>query len=202
MVLSNGGERARYITLTLCDGRGLLLHGEPCYRCVNHRRVVLMMDLSENMDRDELQSIIFLLHNKITKNQAKQITSFLDVVCVLEQTGELSNVKLELIEECVRNIRRNDLIRKIQSYRVCDSVKLSVCETGVQHIQVSVDVYDMNYDLRGVCVIIDCTGSEALLTHTFRQLGFHVFPYTQTEVCEVFNKLCPPARSHQEASCA
>lgn len=25
----------------------------------------------------------------------------------------------------------------------------------------------------------------ALLTHTFRQLGFHVFPYTQTEVCEV-----------------
>ncbi|XP_017314568.1 CASP8 and FADD-like apoptosis regulator a isoform X4 [Ictalurus punctatus] len=147
---------------------------------------VLMMDLSENMERNELESIIFMLHNKITKNQAKQITSFLDVVCVLEQTGEVSSVKLELIEECVRNIRRNDLIKKIQSYRVCETVKLSVCETGVQHSQVSVDEYNMNYDLRGVCVIIDSTGNGgALLTHTFRQLGFHVFPYTQTEVCEV-----------------
>lgn len=43
------------------------------------------------------------------------------MVCVLEQTGEVSSVKLELIEECVRNIRRNDLIKKIQSYRGTDT---------------------------------------------------------------------------------
>ncbi|KAF5888782.1 CASP8 and FADD-like apoptosis regulator, partial [Clarias magur] len=146
---------------------------------------VLMMDLSESLETDELQSIIFLLQNKIKKTKTKQITSFLDVVCVLEQIGEVSSVKLELIEECVRNIRRNDLIKKIQSYRVCETLKLSVCETETQHLQVPVDKYNMNYDLRGVCVIIDCTGNEReMLTHTFTQLGFHVFLYTQTEVCE------------------
>ncbi|XP_053085375.1 CASP8 and FADD-like apoptosis regulator a isoform X2 [Pangasianodon hypophthalmus] len=147
---------------------------------------VLMKDLSESLETDELQSIIFLLHNRITKKQAKQITSFLDVVSVLEQTGEVSSEQLELIEKCMRNIRRNDLIKKIQSYRVCETAKLSVCETGVQHIQVPVDEYNMNYDLRGVCVIIDCTGNDGeMLTHTFKQLGFHVFSYTQTQVCEV-----------------
>ncbi|KAM9493746.1 CASP8 and FADD-like apoptosis regulator a isoform 2-T7 [Clarias gariepinus] len=146
---------------------------------------VLMMDLSESLETDELQSIIFLLQNKIKKTKTKQITSFLDVVCVLEQIGEVSNVKLELIEECVRNIRRNDLIKRIQSYRVCETLKLSVCETGAQHVQVPVDEYNMNYDHRGVCVIIDCTGNDGeMLTHTFTQLGFRVFLYAQTEVCE------------------
>ncbi|XP_043108759.1 CASP8 and FADD-like apoptosis regulator a isoform X2 [Puntigrus tetrazona] len=78
---------------------------------------VLMADVSENLEKEELQSLLFLLSRTLPKERLARATSFLDVVVELEKLDELSCDKLDLLEQCLRNIRRLDLVIKIQAYK-------------------------------------------------------------------------------------
>lgn len=78
---------------------------------------VLMADVSENLDKEDLQSLIFLLSSILPKERSTRATSFLDVVVELEKLNEVSCEKLDFLEKCLKNIRRNDLVKKIQAYR-------------------------------------------------------------------------------------
>ncbi|KAK1802453.1 hypothetical protein P4O66_022113 [Electrophorus voltai] len=52
------------------------------------------------------------------------------------------------------------------------------------------DDYNINCELRGLCVIIDCIGCDGvLLKHTFEQLGFQVFLHTMLTVEEMHSVL-------------
>ncbi|XP_066511140.1 CASP8 and FADD-like apoptosis regulator [Hoplias malabaricus] len=185
---------------------------------------VLMMELSENLEEEDLKSLIFLLKSSIPRGPLHRATNFLDVVVELEKMEKVSCEKLELIEQSLKNIRRLDLVRRIQSYqrgqhgnqqdisqravtqnntqfgfRVThqspvrtqqieefENLKLSVEETGAQQLQVSVDQYHINKELQGVCLIIDCIGSDGnLLKGTFQNLGFQVELYSLQSVREV-----------------
>ncbi|XP_051957610.1 CASP8 and FADD-like apoptosis regulator a [Xyrauchen texanus] len=77
---------------------------------------VLMADVSENLENDELQSLIFLLSSTLPKERLARATSFLDVVVELEKLDEVSCDKLDLVEQCLRNIHRIDLVKRIQAY--------------------------------------------------------------------------------------
>lgn len=78
---------------------------------------VLMVDVSDGLDKDELKSFIFLLNNILPKEKVKKATSFLDVVVELEKLDEVSCDKLDLVEMCFKNIRRMDLVKRIQAYQ-------------------------------------------------------------------------------------
>ncbi|CAM4731896.1 hypothetical protein PO909_020349 [Leuciscus waleckii] len=78
---------------------------------------VLMADVNENLDKEELNSIIFLLNHILPKERMARATSFLDVVVELEKLDEVSCDKLELLERCLRNIKRMDLVKRIQAYQ-------------------------------------------------------------------------------------
>ncbi|XP_077059818.1 CASP8 and FADD-like apoptosis regulator a [Siphateles boraxobius] len=78
---------------------------------------VLMADVSANLDKEELQSLIFLLNCILPKERMARATSFLDVVVELEKLDEVSCDKLELLEQCLKNIKRIDLVKRIQAYQ-------------------------------------------------------------------------------------
>uniref|UniRef100_A0A672MDI6 CASP8 and FADD-like apoptosis regulator n=1 Tax=Sinocyclocheilus grahami TaxID=75366 RepID=A0A672MDI6_SINGR len=78
---------------------------------------VLMADVSENLEDEELQSLIFLLSSTLAKERLARATSFLDVVVELEKLDEVSCDKLDLLEQCLRNIHRMDLVERIEAYK-------------------------------------------------------------------------------------
>uniref|UniRef100_A0A4W4EPZ7 CASP8 and FADD-like apoptosis regulator n=1 Tax=Electrophorus electricus TaxID=8005 RepID=A0A4W4EPZ7_ELEEL len=139
---------------------------------------VLMMELGENLDAEELNSFIFLIRSTVPKGILDRAKSFLDVVVELEKLDEVSCENLGLVEECLTNIRRVDLAKRCYLKLV-----LYVCQgTG--------DDYNINCELRGLCVIIDCIGCDGvLLKHTFEQLGFQVFLHTMLTVEEMHSVL-------------
>ncbi|XP_059393675.1 CASP8 and FADD-like apoptosis regulator isoform X2 [Carassius carassius] len=138
---------------------------------------VLMADVSENLGNEELQSLIFLLSSTLPKERLAKATSFLDVVVELEKLDEVSCDKLDLLEQCLRNINRMDLVKRIQYYknREFQNLKVSVPETGTQHLQALMEQYEMTPEQRGLCVIIDCVGFDGeMMNQTFKCLGFKV----------------------------
>ncbi|KAJ7345471.1 hypothetical protein JRQ81_001421 [Phrynocephalus forsythii] len=80
---------------------------------------VLMSEINENLDKEDLSSLAFLLtgrrggsHVKMAKDK-----SFLSIVTDLEKRGQASSDHLDLIEDCFRHIHRNDLVKMIQKYK-------------------------------------------------------------------------------------
>ncbi|KAK2874134.1 hypothetical protein QQF64_003927 [Cirrhinus molitorella] len=78
---------------------------------------ILMADVSENLKDEELQSLIFLLSSTLPKERLARATSFLDVVVELEKLDEVSSDKLDLLEQCLIDIHRIDLVKRIQAYK-------------------------------------------------------------------------------------
>ncbi|XP_044526574.1 CASP8 and FADD-like apoptosis regulator [Gracilinanus agilis] len=78
---------------------------------------VLMTQLSEDMDKSEVTSFIFLLRDYIGGGKPYKNKSFLDVVIELEKVNLIAPDKLDLLEKCLKNIHRIDLKKKIQKYK-------------------------------------------------------------------------------------
>uniref|UniRef100_F7F390 CASP8 and FADD-like apoptosis regulator n=1 Tax=Monodelphis domestica TaxID=13616 RepID=F7F390_MONDO len=78
---------------------------------------VLMTQLSEDMDKSEVTSFVFLLRDYIGGGKPYKNKSFLDVVIELEKVNLISPDKLDLLEKCLKNIHRIDLKKKIQKYK-------------------------------------------------------------------------------------
>ncbi|KTF78672.1 hypothetical protein cypCar_00022663 [Cyprinus carpio] len=163
---------------------------------------VLMAEVSENLGNKELQSLIFLLSSTLPKERLARATSFLDVVVELEKLDEVSCDKVDLLEQCLRNINRMDLVKRIQAYKnrgqnvpcavpkVQKSFKFAPvqCQPSVQQVKQTLcfsqefqnlkalmEQYEMNPEQRGLCVIIDCVGFDGeMMNQTFKCLGFKV----------------------------
>ncbi|XP_039613719.1 CASP8 and FADD-like apoptosis regulator [Polypterus senegalus] len=78
---------------------------------------VLMADISEELDRGDLQSLIFLLTDSLPRGRLSQTKSFLDLVIELEKCGKVSAEQLELIEGSLQKIHRMDLAKKVLKYK-------------------------------------------------------------------------------------
>ncbi|KAG7464167.1 hypothetical protein MATL_G00184280 [Megalops atlanticus] len=211
------------------QAEGILQNG-----CVVSEYRVLMADLSEDMGKEDLQSLIFLLSDTLPRGRLEKATSFLDVVVELEKLEQVSSEKVDLIEQCLYSIRRVDLAKKVQRYQskgkgsqpgtsvhrpkekqqclpkiqpraaplpppvsrtgshhwpkpqAPENLKLAVPETGSQCCQGSVEAYPMRAEPRGVCVIIDCVGSDGdMLEQTFSRLRFSVTVWKWLDVEEM-----------------
>ncbi|KAJ8255675.1 hypothetical protein COCON_G00195390 [Conger conger] len=209
---------------------------------------VLMSDISQNMGKKDLSSVIFLLSGKVPRGQLEKATSFLDVVVELEMLDKVSSDKVDLIYECLRTVRRLDLAKKVQLYQMRDggempqlsytvkrsvekqqclrkipcyalfppqpptsssatchwspkpqapgNITFAVPETGRQFCQAPVEAYRMRAEPRGVCLIIDCVGSDGdMLEQTFRQLHFRVILHKWLSVGETLSVLREVSRS-------
>ncbi|KAK1165553.1 CASP8 and FADD-like apoptosis regulator isoform X1 [Acipenser oxyrinchus oxyrinchus] len=218
-------------------------------RCTVSAYRVLMAEISEDLDKEDLHSLIFLLNDSIPKGRLDKATSFLDVVIELEKLDKVSPNKVDLIEQCLRHIHRKDLEKKVLKYRrssqalrpniathnqrekclrlshsqeaasapplpariyqspvgaqAAENIKVSfpVPETGMQNPG---EVYRMQRRPFGVCLIIDCVGSDGdMLKHTFKRLHFQVILYKWLSLSDAYSLLKETARmrEHRNSDC-
>ncbi|NXI07389.1 CFLAR regulator, partial [Irena cyanogastra] len=78
---------------------------------------VLMVEINENLEKDEVGSLGFLLRDYAPRMKMAKDKSFLALIIDLEKLNLVAPNQLDLIEDCFRNIHRIDLIRKIQKYK-------------------------------------------------------------------------------------
>ncbi|NXP08945.1 CFLAR regulator, partial [Thinocorus orbignyianus] len=78
---------------------------------------VLMAELNENLEKEEVNSLVFLLRDYAPRMKMAKDKSFLALVIDLEKLNLVAPNQLDLIENCFQNIHRIDLTRKIQKYK-------------------------------------------------------------------------------------
>ncbi|XP_068878246.1 CASP8 and FADD-like apoptosis regulator [Aphelocoma coerulescens] len=78
---------------------------------------VLMVEINENLEKDEVGSLGFLLRDYAPRMKMAKDKSFLALIIDLEKLNLVAPNQLDLIENCFRSIHRIDLIKKIQKYK-------------------------------------------------------------------------------------
>ncbi|XP_076026116.1 CASP8 and FADD-like apoptosis regulator [Genypterus blacodes] len=91
-------------------------------RTLRHRKAlsrfkVLMTNVSEDMASEDLNSMKFLLSSTLPRERIENAKNFLDVIVELEKLDKISSERVDLIEECLRNIGRVDLAKKVHLYQ-------------------------------------------------------------------------------------
>lgn len=78
---------------------------------------VLMVEINENLEKEEVRSLVFLLRDYAPRMKMAKDKSFLALVIDLEKLNLVAPNQLDLIEKCFQNIHRIDMIKKIQKYK-------------------------------------------------------------------------------------
>ncbi|XP_064142900.1 CASP8 and FADD-like apoptosis regulator isoform X9 [Loxodonta africana] len=78
---------------------------------------VLLTEISEDLDKSDVSSLIFLLRDYTGRGKIAKDKSFLDLVVELEKQNLVAPDQLDLLEKCLKNIHRIDLKTKIQKYK-------------------------------------------------------------------------------------
>ncbi|NWI16071.1 CFLAR regulator, partial [Crypturellus soui] len=87
-----------------------------CPRLISDYRV-LMAEINENLEKEEVDSLVFLLRDYLPRMKMGKDKSFIALVIDLEKLNLVAPNQLDLLEDCFQNIHRIDLIRKIQKYK-------------------------------------------------------------------------------------
>ncbi|XP_061142322.1 CASP8 and FADD-like apoptosis regulator isoform X1 [Syngnathus typhle] len=155
---------------------------------------VLMTHLSDDMESKDVSSLKFLLGNILPREK----TNFLDLIVELEHQDKISPERVDFLEECLKQVGRVDLAKKLAVYKM--SVNLPVPEEVVHHpCQSSVDRYTFTSNTRGVCLIIDCVGNDGeMLQHRFQSLHFNVTLHKWLGLVETVSALKGVFRGSQD----
>ncbi|KAM8806551.1 CASP8 and FADD-like apoptosis regulator [Eudromia elegans] len=87
-----------------------------CPRLISDYRV-LMAEINENLEKEEVDSLVFLLRDYVPRMKMGKDKSFIALVIDLEKLNLVASDQLDLLEDCFQNIHRMDLIKKIQKYK-------------------------------------------------------------------------------------
>ncbi|NXQ30957.1 CFLAR regulator, partial [Alaudala cheleensis] len=185
---------------------------------------VLMVEINENLEKNEVGSLGFLLRDYAPRMKMAKDKSFLALIIDLEKLNLVAPNQLDLIENCFRSIHRIDLIRKIQKYKHEASVSsvhsqpvyvnahqaslpnLNLIDppyhSGVSIQEMSDDSYRMRSQPLGMCLIIDCIGNDTdVLEETFRGLGYDVHCHRYLNTDAMNQTLLEVARWQKHRNC-
>ncbi|XP_060639285.2 CASP8 and FADD-like apoptosis regulator [Anolis sagrei] len=95
---------------------------------------VLMSEINEDLDKDDLHSLGFLLMSELGASNVKKAKekSFLTIINDLEKLDLVSPNQLDLIENCFLHIHRKDLAKKIQKFKQEALVHPPICANTLQ----------------------------------------------------------------------
>ncbi|KAE8299414.1 CASP8 and FADD-like apoptosis regulator Caspase-like protein [Larimichthys crocea] len=88
------------------------------YRHVLSRFRVLMANISEDMVNEDMNRAKFLLSSTLAREKLEKAKSFLDLIIELEKLDVVSPERVDFLEECLRNIDRIDLAKKVTAYKL------------------------------------------------------------------------------------
>ncbi|XP_067892049.1 CASP8 and FADD-like apoptosis regulator isoform X2 [Heterodontus francisci] len=132
---------------------------------------LLMMDISENLSQEDLQSIVFLLHCQVPKGRQEAVKTFLDLVVDLEKLGKIDVNNLEVVEDCLQTIGRMDLKKKILKYKQMGACAPSVRRSDAYQnvIPISVPCQEHGFERTQVSTLLpvfrSCNKDQLLRQH-------------------------------------
>uniref|UniRef100_H0ZJ79 CASP8 and FADD-like apoptosis regulator n=1 Tax=Taeniopygia guttata TaxID=59729 RepID=H0ZJ79_TAEGU len=178
---------------------------------------VLMVEINENLEKDEVGSLGFLLRDYAPRMKMAKDKSFLALIIDLEKLNLVAPNQLDLIENCFQSIHRIDLIRKIQKYKHEASVSsvhsqpvyVNAHQASLPNLNLidppyhsGVNSYRMQSQPLGICLIIDCIGNDTdVLEKTFRGLGYDVHCHRYLNMNSMNQKLLEVARWQKHKYC-
>ncbi|XP_054888404.1 CASP8 and FADD-like apoptosis regulator [Poeciliopsis prolifica] len=161
------------------------------YNQVLPRFRVLMVTINDHLPIEDVEQIKFLLGRTLPHGKTENIKTFLEVMIELEKMDSVSPERVELVEDCLRNIGRLDLAKIVAAYKMSGAT--SEHSWPPQHsgqADSQPNQYNLRADQRGVCVIIDCVGNDGgMLENTFKSLHFNVLYYSMLGADEIFETL-------------
>uniref|UniRef100_A0A3B3B6M2 CASP8 and FADD like apoptosis regulator n=1 Tax=Oryzias melastigma TaxID=30732 RepID=A0A3B3B6M2_ORYME len=177
---------------------------------------VLMANISEDLDTEDVEQMLFLLSDTLPREKLNT-KSFLDIIVELEKLDLVSPERVDMVEECLRNICRIDLAKKVSTYKKTaqrfdlqsshqqsstnferrqgqprNIVRESPTTPELRQPSTAsqVEQYSLNSNPRGLCVIIDCVGcDQGMLEDTFKALHFHVVLYPLLTSKQILSRL-------------
>ncbi|XP_029968374.1 CASP8 and FADD-like apoptosis regulator [Salarias fasciatus] len=188
---------------------------------------VLMANISENLLKEDLDAMKFLLGNTLSREKIENAENFLDVIIEMEKLDLVSPERVDLVEKCLNNIGRIDLAKKVTAYKMSVQTlgPVSSPQQSHSHSQVSQrggqsqcivrgnmvspvgreqssqssrESYKFNANPRGVCVIIDCVGNDGgMLAETFKALHFNVTLHQWLSVSDMHAVLIDISRQRE-----
>lgn len=75
------------------------------------------MDLTEDLDNQEVEKVRFFLRGKIRKKALHDNRSLPRLLIFMEQEGLLAHNNVDLLTKVMESIRRGDLVDKIREYQ-------------------------------------------------------------------------------------
>ncbi|XP_069554698.1 CASP8 and FADD-like apoptosis regulator [Brachyistius frenatus] len=88
------------------------------YRQVLPRFRVLMATISQDLVIEDVDRIKFLLSRTLSREKMENAKNFLDVITELEKLDSVSPERVDMVEECLVNIGRVDLAKKVKIYKM------------------------------------------------------------------------------------
>ncbi|XP_013872187.1 CASP8 and FADD-like apoptosis regulator a [Austrofundulus limnaeus] len=82
---------------------------------------VLMVNISDDLPKKEVEDIKFLLSNDIPREKMESCKTFLDVITELEKLDSVSAESLDVVKKCLLDIGRIDLVKKVNAYKKPES---------------------------------------------------------------------------------
>ncbi|XP_061697186.1 CASP8 and FADD-like apoptosis regulator isoform X2 [Syngnathoides biaculeatus] len=155
---------------------------------------VLMAHISEDMAHEDVSSVKFLLGPMLPREKMETAKDFLDLIVELEHVGKVSPTSVDLLEECLMDVGRVDLAKKLKVYKMSVNTP-AVPEELVQVVrhacqETPVSRYKFASDPRGECVIIDCVGHDGeMMAQIFKSLHFNVTLHKWLNLVETVSTL-------------
>ncbi|KAM9709976.1 CASP8 and FADD-like apoptosis regulator isoform 2-T2 [Menidia menidia] len=187
------------------------------YRQVLSKFRVLMTNVSEEVVKEDLEQIKFLLGGQLSREKMKTAKGFLDVLIELEKQDLVSPERVDFVMKCFTDIGRLDLAKKVAAYKTsvetseqhssqAQNSRAPVIRQGQLHhigtrsvaspvcrelrTRSPPELYKFNSNPRGLCVIIDCVGNDGvLLEQTFKAFHFRVVVHRWLSANDTFSAL-------------
>ncbi|XP_061663996.1 CASP8 and FADD-like apoptosis regulator [Syngnathoides biaculeatus] len=152
---------------------------------------VLMAHISEDMAKDDVSSVKFLLGHMVPREKMETAKDFLDLVVELEHVGKVSPTRVDLLEECLMDVGRVDLAKKLKMSVNAPAVPEEVMRHPCQpQLRVQSVGKRSASDPRGECVIVDCVGNDGeMMAHAFKSLHFNVTLHKWLNLVETVSTL-------------
>ncbi|KAF0026225.1 hypothetical protein F2P81_020962 [Scophthalmus maximus] len=84
---------------------------------------VLMAHISEDMAEEDLNNVKFLISSTLSREKLEKAKNFLDVIIELEKLDLVSPERVDFVQECLTNIGRVDLAKKVATYKLSDMLE-------------------------------------------------------------------------------
>ncbi|XP_062258632.1 CASP8 and FADD-like apoptosis regulator isoform X1 [Platichthys flesus] len=88
-----------------------------CQQVLSRFRV-LMAHISEDLASEDLNNVKFLMGSTLPRETMENAKNFLDVISELERLDLVSPERVDIVEQCLKNIGRVDLAKKVTKYKM------------------------------------------------------------------------------------